>query len=327
MNKEQHIEDVLCIGLDIAWFGGSKNDKDSQYDCLSAVLISSQDKDPVFNLSRIPLENRDLDSACLLAAIDNLLENYREQYRIIFALDAPIQAIDRRLPLRKSVPSKGTVKRRACENYLDTKRKEIEGNTRGNGEWRPNIQPGAPLAPRVTSLLNGLQERSFSLWTDKNKNAEKLVIECFPSEAIWATKQMGHYPDSATATCVKSYKKQKGILLSNEQVVPLVHGVLDAFVSVSGNSALWPILVDQTISWMLNEKTWHKNGVYRGGKLLDDVVDTMICLATSLSYAYDQAHVWQDPEEPDDGHIIGPGFSNNGVWTPASISNGGNIVV
>lgn len=324
MNKEQQRDDVLCIGLDIAWFGGSTNNKDSQYDCLSYVLISS-DKEPVFNLLRIPLEDRDLESTCLLAAVDKLLESHHERNKILFALDAPIQAVNRGLPLRNPVPSKGTVQRRACENHLDNKRKELEKNTRGNDGWRPNIQPGAPLAPRVTSLLKGLQERGFSLWTDEDKNAEKLVIECFPSEAIWAIKQMGHYPDSATATCVKAYKKQKGILLSNEQVTCLVRDVLDALVSASGNPLLWPTLVDRTINWMLNERTWYKNGGYKGGKLLDDVVDTMICLATSLSYVYDQAHVWQDPEQPDDGHIIGPGFSNNGVWAPASISSGGNV--
>lgn len=320
-------QDVLCIGLDIAWFGGSVKDKDSQYDCLGTVLIPSQDEKPVLTLTRIPLGKRDPDSVQLLTAIDKLLEAYQSQKRIIFALDAPIQAADHGLPPRTGMPSKGAVERRACEDYLDNKRKELEKKTRVNGAWRPKIQPGAPLAPRVKLLLNGLQERGFSLWTDCDKNAEKLVIECFPSEAIWSIKQMGHYPDSATVECVKAYKKQKGVLLSTEEVKRLVHDTLDAFISASGNSVHWPILLDQAINWMLNEKVWQSNGGYRGGKLFDDVVDTMICLATSLSYAYGQAHVWQDPERLDDGHIIGPGFSNEGGWTPASISSGGNIGV
>jgi hypothetical protein len=308
--EQQATEDILCIGLDIAWFGGSANNKDSQYDCLGSVLISPQAEQSVFTLTRVPLKNRDPDSVHLLAAIDKLLKSYHNPKRIVFALDAPIQAIDRGLPPRSPKLSKGMVERRACENHLD---KSIVGN---NG-WRPKIQPGAPLAPRVILLLNGLQERGFVLWTPDNQKAGKLVIECFPSEAIWAIKQMGFYPELSKATDVKSYKKQQRVMLSAEQVRHLVLDVLDAFAPASGNPTLWSTLVDQTINWMLNENTWQNNGIYKGGKLLDDVVDTMICLATSLSYTYHLAHVWQNQQQADDGHIIGPGFSNNGVWTAA----------
>ena len=66
-------------------------------------------------------------------------------------------------------------------------------------------------------------------------------------------------------------------------------------------------MVQKLICLMLQRKDWGKDGNYRGGKLLDDVVDSAICLATALSYANGFAHVWYDPENPDDGHIIGPG--------------------
>lgn len=49
-----------------------------------------------------------------------------------------------------------------------------------------------------------------------------------------------------------------------------------------------------------------------GGKFLDDVISTMICLATSFCYVHGIAHVWYDPHQAGDGHIIGPGFENNG---------------
>jgi hypothetical protein len=318
VNEEQQIEDVLCIGLDIAWFGGSAHDKDSQHDCLGAVLISSQADYPVFTLTRVHLENRDSDSVHLLKAIDKLLECNNNPKRIIFALDAPIQARDRGLPPRPPLPSKGMVERRACENYLDEKRKLLDKSMVKSRKWRPNIQPGAPLAPRVMALLDGLQQRDFTLWTHENQHVEKLVIECFPAEAIWALKQMEYYSNDIIPESVKAYKKQKKVLLTSEQVNNLTHDVLDSFAPASGNLELWSFLIDNTVDWLKNDQTWQNNGFYRGGKLLDDVVDTMICLATSLSYAYGQAHVWQDPEKPEDGHIIGPGFSNNGVFSAYS---------
>lgn len=314
----QNISDgVLCIGLDIAWFGGSENDKDSQFDCIGAAFISPHVEQPIFTLIRVPLKDRDPNAVQLLKAINGLLQKYQGIKRVIFALDAPIQAVDRGLPVRSPNPSKGEVERRACENCLDKNRKNIERSVIGNNGWRPNIQPGAPLAPRVVSLLNGLQKLGFSLWTRESQNAEKIVIECFPAEAIWAIRQLGYYPKSADPAYVKAYKNQKGIPLSADQVESLIHRVLDDFTKVTGSTAHWSILVDQTINQMLKEPTWKVNGCYRGGKYLDDAVDTMICLATSLSYAYHLAHVWQDRQNVCDGHIIGPGFSNDGKWTAA----------
>jgi len=92
---------------------------------------------------------------------------------------------------------------------------------------------------------------------------------------------------------------------------------LDSFGSTLGDAELWSDIVSETINWLLNDPTWQDSAHYRGGKLLDDAVDTMICLATSLSYAHRTAHVWQNPQCTADGHIIGPGLSNDGMWVPA----------
>ena len=46
--------------------------------------------------------------------------------------------------------------------------------------------------------------------------------------------------------------------------------------------------------------------------MLDDVVDTMLCLAVAIAYSNGIAHLWFDEEFPDDGHIIGPGRSDVG---------------
>ena len=146
------------------------------------------------------------------------------------------------------------------------------------------------------------------MWTKADCRAPKLVIECFPAEAIWAMKRLNRFEAALTALEVKAYKGQAKRSLTARQVADVTRTVLDGFTFDSGRGAVWTILVDHAIEWMCSDKTWvDSEDNYRGGKLLDDVVDSMICLATSLSYAHGRYHVWQDPERCDDGHIIGPG--------------------
>jgi len=134
-------EEFLCIGLDIAWFGGSVNDKDSQFDCLGAVFISPHAEQAISTLIRVPLKNRDSDAVQLLVAIDELLRKYQRIQRVVFALDAPIQAVDRGLPDRSPRPLPGSVKRRACENYFDEQCRHLQKSLIGDNGWRPKIQP------------------------------------------------------------------------------------------------------------------------------------------------------------------------------------------
>ncbi len=158
------------------------------------------------------------------------------------------------------------------------------------------------------SLLAGLDQLGFHLWTEADRAAARLVIECFPAEAIWAMKRLRRFEGSLTAAEVKCYKEQRGKALSAQQVADLTRTVLNGFAADSGDRAVWIALVEHAINWMYSDATWRiAPDKYRGGKLLDDVVDSMICLATSLSYAGGRHHVWQDPIRPDDGHIIGPG--------------------
>jgi hypothetical protein len=121
-------------------------------------------------------------------------------------------------------------------------------------------------------------------------------------------KRLGRYPAAVTAAVVKAYKQQGGSHLTAGQVEELVRRVLGGFSADSGRPNQWDCLVADAVAWMLADGTWQTNpGEYRGGKLLDDVVDSMICLATAVGYAHGLAHVWQDPAQPGDGHIIGPG--------------------
>jgi len=303
--------DVLCVGLDIAWFGGAANNPDSQYDCLGYACLnydSDQSVQPIFGLERIQLPERDPKAIALFQSISKLLERFSSIEKIILAIDAPLQAKDRpQLPERRPVARRGEVERRACENYFSQKRQEMDGQAGGANGWQPNIQPGAPLAPRVKHLLMGLKQQGFSLWTKDENKYEKQIIECFPAGAIWALKRIGKQYTDKTASQVKAYKNQQGKELSAQEVGELVHIVLDDFQIVIGGDKFWSKMVDHTINWLIQDPTWrNENGLFRGGKLLDDVVDTMICLATALSYKNNQFHVWYDENHPDDGHIVTP---------------------
>jgi len=304
---------LLCIGLDIAWFGGSAGNRDSQYDCIAAAHLTAgtaQTPQMRCEFSRIALVDRDPQAVLLLQALTDLLRRYDTTTRIILALDAPVQTAPRpHLLPRIALPTKGTVVRRASENHFSRHRQRIDKIAGGSAGWQPNIQPGAPLAPRVISLLQGLQQQGISLWTLGNQHDNRLLLECFPAEAIWAMKRLGQYHAKLSAEEVKSYKKQQGKALTANDVRSLVHAALDAFAASTGQPMLWESLLESALTWMLADETWQtKPGLYRGGKLLDDVVDTMICLATAMSYALGHAHVWRDPAHADDGHIIGPGL-------------------
>ena len=188
---------ILCIGLDIAWFGGAAADPDSQYDCLAWALLNRRPDQPfslTAHLERIELEDRDPDAGQLLRAVEALLKKHSAAGRVVFAIDAPIQAAHRPgLPTRAALPPAGTIERRACEVYLSQERQRIDNAAGGANNWHPNILPGAPLAPRVMSLLAGLDQLGFRLWTEADLAAARLVIECFPAEAIWAMKRLNRF--------------------------------------------------------------------------------------------------------------------------------------
>lgn len=298
---------TLCIGLDFAWFGGSANDQTSQYDFLAAVLIDDKKKMPALSCIRVPLVDRDSSGDCTANAISLLISKF-EAERIVLAIDAPLQT-SRVLPSRQPKPMKGAVQRRAVDSYLSNCRKQIDRRAGGSSGWHPNVQPGAPLPQRLISLLAKISEsHGFEAWTTQLSKKTPIAIECFPAEAIWAAKRLNQFPEALTAAHVRSYKEQAGSQLSSTQVQHLVETtLLEGFKWPSGAHTLWPRLVEDVIKWMCSDTSWQRNGHYRGGKMLDDVVDSMICLATAISYASNNAHVWCDPNHLDDGHIIGPG--------------------
>ena len=155
------------------------------------------------------------------------------------------------------------------------------------------------------NLINGLPDQ-FELWTPENLAAPKLAIESFPAEAIWAAKRLNWFQNTVDATTAKAYKKQKGNSLTSDEVTSIVKTALDPFANACPKG-IWRKIVDHVLAEILTDEEWKKDGSFPGGKMLDDVVDSMLCLATAISYTIGRAHVWQDMNQPTDGHIIGPG--------------------
>lgn len=297
------LQPTLCIGLDLAWFGGSAKDISSQYDFLAAAAFDDRGHFQQTYFQRIRLLDRDSSGSITAEAIASLISKAEAgNSRVVLAVDAPLQSN------RKTE----TKQYRSSERYFSAHRKRIDKLAGGSNGWHPNIQPGALLAERVQKVMALLEKSGFKLWSGADMQADRVVFECFPAEAIWSAKRMGRYPESFTSARAKAYKAQKGNHLNAAQVRSLVEDtLLDAFKNTTQTPDQWGCVIEHMLTWMLHDETWKKKGPmghYSGGKWLDDVVDSALCLATAISYALNRAHVWQDPEDLLDGHIVGPGM-------------------
>ena len=293
---------TLCIGLDIAWFGGSKGHSDSQFDCVVAAVVGPDPKATRLNIQRVPLIGRDLDAVLTARAIAEVIDLFSEQVeRVVLGIDAPLLSTQVIPPGRQRAW-------RASDRVLSDTRRSIDQFVGGSNGWHPILQPGAPLAPRVVHLLERLSsQHGFAVWKSATDQHERVAIEVFPSEAIWALKRLGGYADHQNADLIRSYKKLKGVVLREEEVRNLVQGVLSPVGRIIGFEEGWQMILDSSLSGLLADNEWAQGAEYRGGKLLDDAIDSLLCLAAAIGYAKGESHVYVDELNPDDGHIISPG--------------------
>jgi hypothetical protein len=294
--------EILCIGLDIAWHGGSLGQQATQNDCLVYSIFNPMKGQATLHLKRVRLENRDEFGEQIADAIARVMSDHSDVARVALAIDAPLQAVG-------AIPAGQTRARRACEVVLNERRKAIDHAAGGAAGWHPAIQPGAPIPPRVERVVALLKESlGFEVWHQDTATSPQLILECFPAEAIWSAKRMGAYLDQRSGQQVKAYKRQRGQYLTMEEVDHFVKAVLlNGFDSPWRGALEWTALVEQLVQQMLALPDWVVDGRYRGGKLLDDMIDSALCMATALSYANGTVHIWVDPQHLDDGHIMGPG--------------------
>ena len=302
---------ILCIGVDITWWGGSR-DRASRRECIaSAVKSSAGWENPTF--TRIDLQgyrakarddepNADPKGEQLVGAINKLLIARITCGEVVIALDAPIKALPRNLPPRNKSQRAGEVERRQCDREWANK---VRNSPLG---WRnANIQPGAPIPPRVVAIVSLLNRLGFVLYKDPNtRRSEKTLIECFPNEAIWSAGVLGYcdgwsYPNMTTYKRMGKIKAAMPTHLVKEFAHHTLKPCLQAANLPEDNwfGAFW--------QWISQDENVVRNGKGVAGKCFDDAIDSMISLIVSASFVSRLAHVHVG-EDSNDGHIIGPGL-------------------
>ncbi|MEO1857367.1 MAG: DUF429 domain-containing protein [Rubritalea sp.] len=306
MNLPQFSLDVdknlLCLGLDLAWHGGSKSNKQSQQDLIAWTRYSSGNVFLEAGYVRVDLSknDRDPDAIATYSALTKLI---KVDDVVVLAIDAPLQS--------NTTPKIGKKKAfRTCEKYLSEQRKSIDRIAGGSYGWHPNIQPGDSVPARAQNLMDKLShgELPLALFTgDREVYHSDIYFECFPAEAIWAIKRQGLYPEILLASDVKSYKKQQGVQLTDAQLTSLTMNVLSGILGKLDQGG-WSQILEQLLTQMRCDPVLRQNDSFKGGKLFDDVIDAALCLASAISFTSGTAHIWQKPGTTDDGHIIGPGL-------------------
>ena len=209
--------DVLCIGIDVAWWGGQAGNSETRSECIT-YAVRQGGKWGDLNVRRVDLTiadvekardtepNADPDAALLVEALKGVLAEHQNVPHVILALDVPLKAKDHKLPDRKkSKKQKGGNKEleyRLCEDaWIAEQRKSPDG-------WRNvEVMPGAPLFPRIVQLVRHLTGLGFAMyrhpWTDSPRLT---LVECFPNEVIWSAGVLG-FAGNLTAASLRAYKR------------------------------------------------------------------------------------------------------------------------
>lgn len=303
MMCRKHIH-TLCIGIDLAWFGGSKGKRNTQND--GVTIIGLANDDVFLDAKHVKLPDRDPSAAEIASKIFVIVDRYTPE-RVIVSIDAPLSPDPGDL-IRPPLPGKGQVKRRGCERALANGLSQI-GNSAGSGRWRPRVQPGWPIPKRAQNVVRHLYGKGYQLFRVGAEIPDFVIIECFPAEAIWAAKVLGMY-EGMDANHGKYYKNRKKDSFSSEQIIEFGCIPLGGILAVSGTTI-------ERQNRILQDAKSELTKVYplKSGKLFDDVVDSMICSISALAFINGAAHIWYNPDgssEPfGDGFIIGPGTIRN----------------
>lgn len=293
---------ALCMGLDLAWFGGSRNDPDSRYDCLAAMLVDPLAGTTRMFMERIPLEQGDVDGQALVAAVDDILHRSSiGQDPVILALDAPLLAAS-------EVPLGRQKAWRRIEHVFTEARRTLDASVPKDPGWAPVLQPGVPIPSRVLSIRGVLSSnRGFRPWMPEEAQLSgRLFFETYPSGTLWMARRQGGY-SGRDAREVRGYKKLRGRTLTGVALEALVTGVLAPLSGVLSADRIWREFIDYLLCWMVQDSKLQCLGGYRGGKLVDDVIDAALCLAAAMGYLFGDVLAFVDPEYPEDGHILIPG--------------------
>lgn len=309
---------VLCMGVDFAWWGGSRGDRASMTDTIVYAVCGGGCEDRM-HIQRVDLAasfrkdaplteaNCDPDSRLLIDTFAQIIAHH-EDLPVILAVDAPLLALQRpHLPVRSRASIRGTMERRQADNALQA------GCLADKSDWRRlcNIQPGAPICARVLALTQALNdELGFHVYGIENSSS-RLLVECFPGEAFWSLGVLGHYADLTfdEVTAFKRSLPDSG-WLAWPRIMNAVYCALSGFRPLINDKSMFDRwLADLTVALLSDSMITAPDGnIARGGKALDDMVESVASFFIAVCLALDRAHIWEG-SDPNDGHIIGPGLS------------------
>jgi hypothetical protein len=246
--------------------------------------------------------NADPDGGALLIELNRVFEKQSDMTKMVVALDAPLLAVERGLPLRKKSQKVGEVERRACDRAW-----AAAVSLSPSGWTAINIQPGAPLPPRIAAIVEKVTVAGFTLFQKPEApRSNRLLIECFPNEVIWSAGVLGHC-GAHTFGSMTAYKRMGKCrtVLPRETLQSVCAHTVRPCLEVAGldadewMSAFW--------GWLSKDRLVVSGVEGKTGKCFDDAIDSMLSLIAAASYVDGHAHVHQG-DDPMDGHIIGPGL-------------------
>ncbi len=319
--------DVLCIGIDIAWWGGQSgpSKKHTRSECL-AIATRLKGVWGDLEIRRIDLTERDnpnaddfvanadVDADLLVKAVRDVLSDFKAIPIVVIAGDVPMLAIDRpELPKPnkkkerrpKDVESK-VVEYRQCDLKWQTER----GNS--PPRWRNvHILPGAPLYPRVQKLVAKIKADGFALYQHPHDaHSTRTLLECFPNEVLWSAGVLGH-ANKLTASSLRAYKRigKGNTKLPSDVFMALCrHTLLPAMRAASVDSKTCELWCESFLARLRLDKVVTDDPAEgRSGKSFDDCVDSVLSLMAAVAFVEGVAHVHQG-DDPSDGHIVGPGM-------------------
>ena len=344
---------VLCLGIDVAWWGGQagKSNKATRSECLAIakrldgcwqplairrIDLTPKNNDDAKNDDKVA--NADAKAELLAEAIRQIVNEARgdwgDEFSVVVAADVPLRATERKHlpePSRSRDPRDKKAKKKDDKKHPPVAAKRqcdiawSEAKKAHDDQWRDfQILPGAPLYPRVRCLIKQLEGMGFTLLKQPNDAPNKRVaIEVFPNEVLWSAGVLGH-TDSLNASAIRAYKK----IGKAKATLPSA-----AFLAIC-ETTLYPAM---RVAGLPNDvqDDWHQTvvnhlraegiltdapSVGRTGKKFDDCIDSFLSLMAGVAFADGRAHVHLG-EDHEDGHIVGPGFTD-GLVGEGKASNG-----
>jgi len=319
-------KDVLCIGIDVAWWGGLQgpSKKHTRSECLAlAARVNGKWSD--LEIRRVDLTlldqpnaddvtpNADPKADLLSQAVKEELARFGHIAHVVLAADVPMKALARRdlnppqkTKERSTEAGRKTAAFRACDLKWHAERdKSPQG-------WR-NVQilPGAPLYPRVIELVSKLRMLGFSIYQHPwGPHPTYTAVECFPNEVLWSAGVLGHVK-KLTEASIRAYKrlgKVRARLPSDVFLSLCRHTLLPALSAASLDAATCERWLSSFFDRLKEDLVVTDDPAEgRSGKKFDDCMDSVLSLTAAVAFAEGKAHVHQG-DDPEDGHIVGPGL-------------------